>query len=175
MANLISTSSFREIFGKELDERRKIEKGQKENIWRNESIANELRENGIAVNGGEYYPVEIMERTGNMNSYRSIHSQRKYSMGIMMSTIFLTAFFWWQLIVLVSSEATEKKGNRIPMEYLANDPIRIQSLENIAGTIRNYNKTGKIVVLSKEDVEGWKSRNINDTRYIARLLRNYQT
>ena len=61
------------------------------------------------------------------------------------------------------------------MEYLANDPVGIQNLEKIAGTIRNYNKREKLLKkkLSPEDVDGWKSRNINDTRYIARLLRNY--
>ena len=77
--------------------------------------------------------------------------------------------------VLVSSAANREKGNRIPMEYLANDPVGIQNLEKIAGTIRNYNKREKLLKkkLSPEDVDGWKSRNINDTRYIARLLRNY--
>ena len=171
---------FSRELGKNFDERRKIEKGQKENMARNESIANELRENGIAVNGENITRLKLWREQGNMDPYTGQY--------IPYEEIFYGNYDVDHIIpysisfddsfgnkVLVSSAANREKGNRIPMEYLANDPIRIQSLENIAGTIRNYNKREKLLKkkLSKEDVEGWKSRNINDTRYIARLLRNY--
>ena len=171
---------FSRELGKNFDERRKIEKGQKENTARNESIANELRENGIAVNGENITRLKLWREQGNMDPYTGqyipyeevFYGNYDVDHIIPYSISFDDSF---GNKVLVSSAANREKGNRIPMEYLANDPIRIQSLENIAGTIRNYNKREKLLKkkLSKEDVEGWKSRNINDTRYIARLLRNY--
>ena len=171
---------FSRELGKNFDERRKIEKGQKENMARNESIANELRENGIAVNGENITRLKLWREQGNMDPYTGqyipyeevFYGNYDVDHIIPYSISFDDSF---GNKVLVSSAANREKGNRIPMEYLANDPIRIQSLENIAGTIRNYNKREKLLKkkLSKEDVEGWKSRNINDTRYIARLLRNY--
>ena len=142
--------------------------------------ANELRENGIAVNGENITRLKLWREQGNMDPYTGQY--------IPYEEVFYGHYDVDHIIpysisfddsygnkVLVSSAANREKGNQIPMEYLANDPIRIQSLENIAGTIRNYNKREKLLKkkMSPEDVDGWKSRNINDTRYIARLLRNY--
>ena len=171
---------FSRELGKNFDERRKIEKGQKENMARNESIANELRENGIAVNGENITRLKLWREQGNMDPYTGKEIQYgdvfygHYDVDhIIPYSISFDDSFGNK--VLVSSAANREKGNRIPMEYLANDPVRIQNLEKIAGTIRNYHKREKLLKkkLSPEDVEGWKSRNINDTRYIARLLRNY--
>jgi CRISPR-associated endonuclease Csn1 len=171
---------FSRELGKNFAERKKIEKNQKENMARNESVANELRENGIAVNGENITRLKLWREQGNMDPYTGKEIQY--------GDVFYGHFDVDHIIpysisfddsfgnkVLVSSAANREKGNRIPMEYLANDPIRIQNLEKIAGTIRNYHKREKLLKkkLSPEDVEGWKSRNINDTRYIARLLRNY--
>ena len=171
---------FSRELGKNFDERRKIEKGQKENMARNESIANELRENGIAVNGENITRLKLWREQGNMDPYTGqyipyeevFYGNYDVDHIIPYSISFDDSF---GNKVLVSSAANREKGNRIPMEYLANDPVGIQNLEKIAGTIRNYNKREKLLKkkLSPEDVDGWKSRNINDTRYIARLLRNY--
>ena len=171
---------FSRELGKNFDERRKIEKNQKENMARNESIANELRENGIAVNGENITRLKLWREQGNMDPYTGKEIQYgdvfygHYDVDhIIPYSISFDDSFGNK--VLVSSAANREKGNRIPMEYLANDPVGIQNLEKIAGTIRNYNKREKLLKkkLSPEDVDGWKSRNINDTRYIARLLRNY--
>lgn len=171
---------FSRELGRNFKDRQKIEKNQKENMARNEKIANKLRENGIAVNGENITRLKLWEEQGNMDPYTGqyipyeevFYGNYDVDHIIPYSISFDDSF---GNKVLVSSAANREKGNRIPMEYLANDPIRIQSLENIAGTIRNFNKREKLLKkkLSKEDVEGWKSRNINDTRYIARLLRNY--
>ena len=171
---------FARELGKNFDERKKIEKSQKENMARNESIANELRENGISVNGENITRLKLWREQGNMDPYTGKEIQYgdifygHYDVDhIIPYSISFDDSFGNK--VLVSSAANREKGNRIPMEYLANDPIRVQNLENIAGTIRNYHKREKLLKkkLSPEDIEGWKSRNINDTRYIARLLRNY--
>lgn len=171
---------FSRELGKNFEERRKIEKNQKENMARNESIAKELRENGIAVNGENITRLKLWREQGNMDPYTGKEIQYgdvfygHYDVDhIIPYSISFDDSFGNK--VLVSSAANREKGNRIPMEYLANDPVGIQNLEKIAGTIRNYNKREKLLKkkLSPEDVDGWKSRNINDTRYIARLLRNY--
>ena len=171
---------FSRELGKNFDERKKIEKNQKENMAKNERIANKLRENGISVNGENITRLKLWEEQGNMDPYTGqyipyeevFYGHYDVDHIIPYSISFDDSF---GNKVLVSSAANREKGNRIPMEYLANDPIRIQSLENIAGTIRNFHKREKLLKkkMSTEDVKEWKLRNINDTRYIARLLRNY--
>ena len=117
---------------------------------RNESIANELRENGIAVNGENITRLKLWREQGNMDPYTGKEIQYgdvfygHYDVDhIIPYSISFDDSFGNK--VLVSSAANREKGNRIPMEYLANDPVGIQNLEKIAGTIRNYNKREKLL------------------------------
>src|SRR5699024_7767249 len=77
--------------------------------------------------------------------------------------------------VLTSAKCNREKGNRIPMEYLAHDVLRVSALNSIANSIPNKKKRDNLLKnkLSKEDISDWKQRNIQDTQYISKLLRGY--
>ncbi|WP_373748461.1 type II CRISPR RNA-guided endonuclease Cas9, partial [Jeotgalibaca porci] len=77
--------------------------------------------------------------------------------------------------VLTSAKCNREKGNRIPMEYLGHDVLRVAALESIASTISNRRKRDYLLKkkLSEEDISDWKKRNIQDTQYISKLLRAY--
>ena len=76
--------------------------------------------------------------------------------------------------VLVFSRENRQKGNKIPMQYLsgtARDNFEIWVTNNI----RNSNKRKKLLKteLKAEDTEGFKKRNLNDTKYLSRVLYNF--
>lgn len=77
--------------------------------------------------------------------------------------------------VLVEASENREKGNRIPFEYFGNDVSRWDEFESRVYMIyRNSAKAKRLIKkqLSDEEMADFKSRNLNDTRYIARLLYN---
>lgn len=76
--------------------------------------------------------------------------------------------------VLVLSSENRQKGNRLPLEYLSDnkkDDYRVW----VNANVRNYKKKKNLLKfsLSKEDLEGFKERNLNDTKYLSRFLLNF--
>lgn len=74
--------------------------------------------------------------------------------------------------VLVLGSENQKKRNQTPYEYLdgANDSERWRNFKALVqGSHFAYSKKQKLQTI-KLDEEGFKSKNLNDTRYIARFL-----
>lgn len=76
--------------------------------------------------------------------------------------------------VLTFSKENRQKGNKIPMQYLtgkARDDFEIW----VANTIHNRVKRQRLLKteLKPEDTEGFKTRNLNDTKYLSRVLYNF--
>lgn len=77
--------------------------------------------------------------------------------------------------VLVCAEENRKKGNRTPYEYLGKDEKRWKEYEQrVAHFIKDYRKQQKLLKhhFTEEDKEQFKERNLNDTRYISRVMLN---
>lgn len=81
---------------------------------------------------------------------------------------------------LVLSAENRRKGNRLPLEYMVDDPEkRDRFCTLVETTVRDYRKRQTLLkrALTKEDLEGFKQRNLTDTQYITRavynLLRDY--
>lgn len=175
----ISIELAREL-GRNFDDRRKIQKHQEENRARNEKVAARLSELGFPVNGENITRMKLHDEQKGFDPYTglSIHVEDiftfKYDVDhiIPYSKCFDDSF---TNKVLTSAKCNRDKGNRIPMEYLGNDPVRILALEKVAELIFNRRKREKLLKkkLSPEDISDWKQRNIQDTQYIAKLLRNY--
>ncbi|MGY3777713.1 type II CRISPR RNA-guided endonuclease Cas9 [Isobaculum melis] len=175
----ISIELAREL-GKPHDIRKKISKSQETNRIVNERIADKLRELGIIVNGENIIRLKLWEEQGGMDPYTGlaipyahVFSDRYEIDHIIPYSLTLDDSYGNK--VLVSGAANREKGNKIPLDYLAGDIDRIHKLEAIAGDIKNPRKREKLLKkqLTKEDIEGWKTRNLNDTRYISVLLHNY--
>lgn len=78
--------------------------------------------------------------------------------------------------VLVLSEENQKKGNRLPFEYLSDTQARLDAYESFVNAIytRNYKKREMLLrkTFTKEDSLSWKERSLNDTKYISKFVMN---
>lgn len=77
--------------------------------------------------------------------------------------------------VLVEARENQQKGNRTPYEYFGSDKKRWAKFETtVANTIRDQKKRQNLLKMhfSDEERSQFKSRNLNDTRYITRFVHN---
>lgn len=81
--------------------------------------------------------------------------------------------------VLVLASENRMKRNRVPLEYLREENKDVNSyllrIENIYKNKRNNLKKYKkltIESISREDIKGFKQRNLNDTQYISKVVHN---
>lgn len=77
--------------------------------------------------------------------------------------------------VLVTSQENRQKGNRTPYEYLGNDEKRWADFEGRVNLlIRDYKKQQKLLKknFTEEEKKEFKERNLNDTKYITRVVYN---
>lgn len=170
--------------GKSYDDRRDILKRQKENKKRNDKIASELRELDFPVNGQNILKYKLYKEQHYVDIYSkkceiiniedALKDDEKYEIDhiIPYSISFDDSY---NNKVLVSTEANREKGNRIPMDYLKHDPKAIQQFKTNAKKIKNRYKRERLLKssLSEDEKNSWKNRNIQDTRYINKLLGNY--
>jgi CRISPR-associated endonuclease Csn1 len=166
-------------------ERRQDEVRQKKNAAVNEKIAKRLEELGIPVNGVNITKMKLFDEQKGIDIYdlsqdaamplTDIFSDDLYEVDhiIPYSLSFDDSY---SNKVLVSAKANREKRDRIPMEVFGNEPDTRRRFENrVATNITNPRKKRNLLkeTFSDEDKDKWKSRNINDTRYLNRILMNY--
>ena len=77
--------------------------------------------------------------------------------------------------VLVTAEENRQKGNRIPYEYFGNNPEKWERFEKrVTSLVKDYRKQQKLLKQSftEEERKEFKTRNLNDTKYITRVIYN---
>lgn len=76
--------------------------------------------------------------------------------------------------VLVRADENRQKGNRTPYEYFGNNKDKWNDFEVRVSQIKDYRKQQKLLKqhLTDEDINQFKARNLNDTRYISRVILN---
>lgn len=78
--------------------------------------------------------------------------------------------------VLVFNKENQNKGNKLPLEYLANQPERKEKfIAWVKSHIKDRKKRDNLLreSYSAEDKHGWKQRNLKDTQYISSYLYRY--
>jgi CRISPR-associated endonuclease Csn1 len=81
--------------------------------------------------------------------------------------------------VLVFTRENRNKGNRTPYEYLdgANDSQRWREFVAFVEANKSWRQAKRSRLLrkdfSKDEAAGFRDRNLNDTRYIAKFFKNY--
>jgi CRISPR-associated endonuclease Csn1 len=81
--------------------------------------------------------------------------------------------------VLVLTAENRNKGNRIPFEYLdgANESPQWRNFEGWVRGHRNFRKAKRERMLRRsytaEEAEGFKARNLNDTRFVTRFFSEF--
>ena len=77
--------------------------------------------------------------------------------------------------VLVCAQENQRKGNRIPYEYLGQNPERWAEYENrVKSQVRDNRKQKKLLKMqfTEEERKQFKERNLTDTKYITRVMYN---
>lgn len=80
--------------------------------------------------------------------------------------------------VLVMSSENREKGNKLPIQYLAakfgKDAVEAFKVW-VVNSVKNYPKRQKLLKekITEEDITGFKERNLQDTKYMARVLYNF--
>ena len=171
---------------KSFKERSEIKKNNDENCSRNEKIAEYIRQNfGIANPKGK----DILK-------YRLWQEQDGYSLysrkPILLERLFESGYAEIDHIVPYSDSFDDSynnkvlcfayenrdKGDRLPVEYLS-DCFDDEAVDKykvyVNGAVKNFQKRQRLLKLKITDDERkeFKNRNLNDTRYISKLLYNY--
>ncbi len=176
--------------GKSFKERAKITKKNNDNQKEKERITNKIIELGLRKEG-EVKPFDILryrlwEEQKEMDLYTGLHiPQEKILSGIydvdhiVPFSLILDDTIHNKALVNLGVNR-QKKGQQVPLGYLyGNDKTEFLKRVNILFKEKRISaKKYKYLMLpnlygNKEILDEWKSRNINDTRYITRFLVNY--
>lgn len=161
-------------------ERDEINKKHKLNQAENEKLKDEISENGKKPNGQNIIKLKLWREQDGICPYTRtpIKYENLFDDGyaeidhiIPYSLSFDNSF---NNKVLTTATQNRQKGNRIPLEYLPEsekDGFRVWVNSNI----RNYRKRQNLLKehFTEADKKEFKSRNLNDTRYLNKLLLNY--
>ncbi len=168
---------------KSWEDRKAIEKENKERFRANESKMTEIREKfGIPVpTGQDLVKYRLYEEQGG----KCIYSDKPLDLQRVMTEVgyaqidhivpysrsFCDARY---NKVLVLSEENQKKGNKTPKEYLGDGAEWEAFCARINGQIRDGKKREMLLRerFTHEDGKAWKDRTLNDTKYISRFVYN---
>lgn len=168
---------------KNFKDRKTIEKEQKENKIKVDKIKEELKNlMGKDPTGSEVLKYRLWQDQREECAY----TQRKISLDNLFSPgyceidhiIPFSRCFDDSLSnkVLVLGVENQRKGNRTPFEYFGSDTDRWNQFEIwVKSSHLNYKKKNNLLKkkFSQEEQNEWKSRNLNDTKYICRYISNY--
>ena len=161
-------------------ERDEINKKHKLNQAENEKLKDEISENGKKPNGQNIIKLKLWREQDGICPYTGVRIKYEnlFDDGyaeidhiIPYSLSFDDSF---NNKILTTATQNRQKGNRIPLEYLPEsekDGFRVWVNSNI----RNYRKRQNLLKehFTEADKKEFKSRNLNDTRYLNKLLLNY--
>lgn len=174
----------REI-SKTFEQRNKILKDNEERKSLNEKVKAEIEELGKTnITGQDIVKYRLWKEQGEICIYSGakITVQHLFSELVDVDHIVPYSMCFddtYNNKVLVLSSENRMKGNRVPLEYLRQENKNVDEylvrIENIYKNNRNNPKKYKRLALesiSREDIKGFKQRNLEDTQYISRVVHN---
>lgn len=181
----VSIEMAREM-SKNFADRQKIEKGYKENQKNNDEVKKEIRDyfhreatgldivkyklwkeqDGVCMYSGESIPLDRLFENGTAEVDHAIPYSRCFDDSMKNK-------------VLVTVKENRDKGNRTPYEYMGANEERWNLYKALVNQrIKDYRKREHLLrtAITKEELKGFKERNLTDTKYIAvemsSLIRN---
>lgn len=171
---------------KDFQERKKIEKINKENQENNDSLMDKIRKENNKLNpsGMDLMKLKLWNEQDGISPYSQKHIERE--------RLFETGYVDIDHIVpysisfddsyknkvLVFSSENRDKGNRLPYQYLlkkygqdAADRFKVW----VGNNVRDYQKRQRLLKeeMTEEEISGFKERNLSDTKYISRFMYNF--
>lgn len=167
---------------KNFDERRKLEKQNEENRSKNEKTMAQIEEmKGSRPTGLDLVKFKLFQEQNEICLYSGtkLDASRLFEPGyvdvdhiIPYSISFDDSY---RNKVLVLAAENRQKGNRLPLEYLSQNPQRAEAfITLVERNIRDYRKRQKLLKrsFSQEEEKEFKQRNLVDTQYITRAIFN---
>ncbi|MBO7081404.1 MAG: type II CRISPR RNA-guided endonuclease Cas9, partial [Neisseriaceae bacterium] len=165
--------------GKSRDERNKIEKRQKENQAERERERERFIENhGFEPKGKDILLYRLYDNQHGKCLYsgKPIDLERIFEKGYVEIDHAIPFSRSWDNSqnnkVLVLGAENQNKGNKTPFEWFGDDEQHWREFEARVNSCR-FSLRKKQNILRRELEEGFIERNINDTRYATRFLKNY--
>ena len=168
--------------GKSKADRDKIDAEQKVNAKRNEELRQQIKKiKGAEPTGQDIVKFKLFQDQNGVCLYsgQNLDITRLFEAGyveidhIIPYSISLDNSYANKVLVL--KEENQNKGRRTPYEYFGVDSERWQRFETLVNTqVHNWKKKRNLLTqaLSEEQIAGFSERNLNDTRYIARVMYN---
>jgi len=171
---------------RDFTERNKDKKSNEENMKYNESVKERIQneyKHGLNVTGQDIVKYKLWQEQGEMCPYSGRH--------IDITDLFTTDVDIDHIIpysicfndgynnkVLVKASENRQKGNKLPYQYMLDmnrdiDEYTVR-VENMYQSKRTSNKKKVLLkeILTSDDVEGFKDRNLSDTQYICKVIYN---
>jgi CRISPR-associated endonuclease Csn1 len=167
--------------GKSREERDQIKKQQDKNAEQNNECREQITELKETVSGQDIVKFKLFQEQDGICLYSGSPMEigRLFEHGyaeidhIIPYSISLDDSYSNKVLVL--KKENQDKGNRIPYDYLGQDEARWQAFETRVDTrIRDRRKKSNLLLKSLSDgqKEGFRQRNLTDTQYITRLVKN---
>ncbi|MCI8308896.1 MAG: type II CRISPR RNA-guided endonuclease Cas9 [Clostridia bacterium] len=167
--------------GKNLKYRNMISKKQEENLKINSASKEHIKELGKAyVTGQDIVKYKLWQEQDGVCIYSGKH--------IKLEDLFTEAVDVDHIIpysacfddsynnkVLVFASENRQKGNRVPYKYIKESGKNVEEYEiRVNRYIKNFRKQQRLLKedFTREDAKEWKERNLNDTKYICKLMYN---
>ena len=179
--SFISVELAREM-SKDFTERKKLEKLMKENQEYNERIAAYLKDELkiISPTGQDIVKYKLWKEQDGICPYSltTLEINRLFEPGycdvdhiIPYSISFDDSY---KNKVLVKSNENRQKGNRLPLEYLSGER-KEKFIVWVNNNVKDTEKKLRLLKekITEEDINKFKERNLNDTKYISRFMLNY--
>ena len=167
---------------KSSNDRQKIEKQQNKNRLNNEAIMEELRTTYKLLNptGQDLVRLKLWKEQGGICPYsqRPIKAERLFEVGYTdIDHIIPYSISYddsYNNKVLVLTKENQKKGNRLPMQYLTGErQDKFYTWVDNANIKRQKKKNLLKEQIKDEDINEFKKRNLTDTQYISAFLLNF--
>lgn len=161
--------------GKNYDERKKIEKEQREHFEANQKAIQQCEILGLPINGGNILKMKLWIEQKEL----CVYSDRKITREHLLDSKVLEVDHIYPYSrsfddsymnkVLVFAKENQGKGNKTPFEAFGNDKEKWDRILSLSANLPKQ-KQRRISNKDFKDKElGFIARNINDTGYIARL------
>ena len=161
--------------GKNYDERKKIEKEQREHFEANQKAIQQCEILGLPINGANILKMKLWIEQGECCVYSGEKITREHffdSNALQVDHIYPYSRSFddsYMNKVLVFAKENQGKGNKTPFEAFGNDKEKWDRILSLSANLPKQ-KQRRISNKDFKDKElGFIARNINDTGYIARL------
>lgn len=161
--------------GKNYDERKKIEKEQREHFEANQKAIQQCEILGLPINGANILKMKLWIEQGECCVYsggKITESHLRDSNALQVDHIYPYSRSFddsYMNKVLVFAKENQGKGNKTPFEVFGNDKEKWDRILSLSANLPKQ-KQRRISNKDFKDKElGFIARNINDTGYIARL------